>query len=61
MLCIAGTDGRFKKVNPAFERTRGFPTEELLRRPFYDFIHPDDHDRAHRADEAVGAPRLFAF
>jgi PAS domain S-box-containing protein len=42
LLCIAGTDGRFKKVNPAFERTLGFSTEELLRRPFYEFIHPDD-------------------
>jgi PAS domain S-box-containing protein len=42
MLCIAGTDGCFKRVNPAFERTLGWPAEALEGRPFSDFLHPDD-------------------
>lgn len=42
LLCIAGTDGYFKKVNPAFTRTLGFTAEELLSRPFADFVHPED-------------------
>jgi PAS domain S-box-containing protein len=45
MLCIAGTDAYFKRVNPAFERTLGWPSETLLSRPFLDFVHPDDLDK----------------
>jgi PAS domain S-box-containing protein len=40
--CIAGFDGRFRMVNPVWERTLGHPLEELLSRPFVEFIHPDD-------------------
>jgi PAS domain S-box-containing protein len=44
MLCIAGLQGYFKRLNPAWERTLGFTTEELCRHPFLDFVHPDDRD-----------------
>jgi PAS domain S-box-containing protein len=45
MLSIAGFDGRFKRVNPAWEESLGYTQEELLSRPFLDFVHPDDHDK----------------
>src|SRR5262245_8680996 len=44
MLCIAGFDGYFKLVNPAWERVLGYTAEELTTRPWLDFIHPDDLD-----------------
>lgn len=43
MLCVASADGFFKRVNPAFTTTLGWSSEELLTRPFLDFVHPDDH------------------
>ncbi len=43
LICIAGMDSWFKYLNPAWERVLGYTQEELLSRPFLDFIHPDDH------------------
>lgn len=42
LLCVTGVDGYFKRVNPAFETTLFWTSEELLARPFLDFVHPDD-------------------
>jgi two-component system, sensor histidine kinase and response regulator len=44
LLCIAGTDGYFKHVNPAWEATFGYTKEELLARPYLAFVHPDDRE-----------------
>ena len=58
MLCIAGFDGYFKDLNPAWERTLGLPKEELFAQPFLDFVHPEDRSATIAATEdqlAAGA------
>src|SRR6266850_7709616 len=42
LLCIAGLDGYFKYLNPAWTACLGWTLEELKARPFLDFVHPDD-------------------
>jgi PAS domain S-box-containing protein len=54
MICVCDIKkGYFKKVNPAFEKTLGHSEEELLGRPFYDFMHPDDIGPATNVIEEV--------
>lgn len=42
LMCIGNKDGYFIKVNPAFTKTLGYSTDELLSKPFVDFVHPGD-------------------
>lgn len=42
MFCIAKGDGYYQWVNPVWEGFLGIPTEEILKHPYTDFIHPDD-------------------
>ncbi|WP_338898905.1 nitrate- and nitrite sensing domain-containing protein [Streptomyces sp. TG1A-60] len=49
LLCISGVDGYFKRVNPAFERTLGYPIETLTSRPLLDFVHKEDRDSTREA------------
>lgn len=44
LLCIAGFDGYFKKINPSVSRVLGYTDEELYSRPINDFVHPDDRN-----------------
>ncbi len=43
-LCVAGLDGYFKRLNPAWTNLLGWPLEELTAKPFLDFVHPDDRE-----------------
>ncbi len=57
-LCIAGFDGYFRKINPAFIKLMGYTQEELFGSPISQFVHPlDKHNTAEtRAKILEGIP-----
>jgi PAS domain S-box-containing protein len=55
ILCIANTEGYFLRLNPAAERILGYTREELISKPFLDFVHPDDLDRTREAISALAS------
>lgn len=45
MQAIANFDGYLVEVSPSWTRVLGFSPEELMARPFIEFVHPDDVER----------------
>ncbi len=45
IICVAGTDGYYKKVNPAMCDLLGFSEEEILSTPMVEFTHPEDRNK----------------
>ncbi|MBZ5620075.1 MAG: PAS domain S-box protein [Acidobacteriia bacterium] len=52
-MCVAGLDGRFLQVNPAFCRMVGYTEQELLAKAWTELIHPDDLEPALRRREQL--------
>jgi PAS domain S-box-containing protein len=53
LLCFLDFNGYFKRLNPAWEKTLGYTREELMSRPFIEFVHPDDRARTLSQNAAV--------
>jgi PAS domain S-box-containing protein len=49
LLCIADTNGYFRRINKQWEKTLGFKLKEMENHKFMDFVHPEDKSRTMKA------------
>ncbi len=60
LVCIAGADGFFRRVNSSVINKLEYSEEELFSRPIFSFLHPEDQERTAytRAKMLAGEPLL---
>jgi PAS domain S-box-containing protein len=60
LICIAGFDGYFRKINPAVSKTLKYSHAELMDRPISSFIHMEDRNATAvtRNDVKKGIPLI---
>jgi PAS domain S-box-containing protein len=60
LLCIADLEGHFRRVNLAWVKKTGYSQEELIARPYIDFVHPEDRERTLRVAQDLLVSRSLA-
>lgn len=53
LIATVNYEGNITKVNPAWKDKLGWTDEELMSRPWIDFIHPDDVERSLKRNELL--------
>lgn len=53
MLFISDLEGYIYRLNPAWKQTLGFSADEFSRKPWAEFVHPEDRPRALAAAAAL--------
>ncbi len=53
LLSIAGFDGKFRQISPSWEKTLGWPIQEILAHPYTEFVHPEDREETHLAMKKI--------
>lgn len=61
LLCIAGFDGHFKQINPAWQKTLGWTDDEFISRPYLEFVHPEDREPTVNALGSLSAGKPVFF
>ena len=62
LVGISGYDGYFKQVNASFELILGYTAEQLLTKPWLEYVHPDDHNATLQAfDQLLQGKSVIHF
>lgn len=63
LLCIAGFDGYFRRINPAVSKLLGYSNEELKSRLIIEFVYQDDREMTRIARENLtqSTPPIINF
>src|SRR5690349_23992954 len=59
LFCVVDKNGLFLSVNKAFRIIFGYSEEDLLGRPFFDFLHPESQENARRIIGSLCPSKLF--
>lgn len=55
LICIIDFEGKFKRINPAWEKTLGYKAHELEDNYYIDLVHPDDRESTREQAEKVAS------
>jgi PAS domain S-box-containing protein len=53
VICSMDADGRFRDVSAAVASVWGYEREELIGKPYMDFVHPEDHALTREAARSI--------
>jgi PAS domain S-box-containing protein len=54
-------EGNYVYINPSYSRSLGFATSEILNKNAFDFIHPQDRDKARRELKQADGTTIIRF
>ncbi|UNU22225.1 PAS domain S-box protein [Microcoleus vaginatus PCC 9802] len=62
LVCIIDFEGKFKRINPAWEKTLGYAPLELEDNYYIDLVHPDDRESTlEQAEKVAGGSELKSY
>lgn len=62
LICVAGKDGYFKRINPACLDILGYTPEEMCSRPILDFVVQNDLDTTKKKlDQTIRGEKVDSF
>ncbi|MEB3828980.1 PAS domain-containing sensor histidine kinase [Phormidium sp. CCY1219] len=61
LFCLGTPTGYFQHLNPAWERVLGWRREELMSRPWREFVHPADREPSDRAQARCHETDIYQF